>query len=281
VEDMKMRRKTRYWKIAPGSHGFLWVEQRDNGCIAIGWNETGDLDKYRTEEKIRKRFNQIDWGSKTRPNQLLTFYFKVNKGDKVIASSGKHIFGVGTAIGKYKYDEQLYYKHSKPVRWEITFWEPLNVEDLKIPNELKKKLGQNRTIVELKPEEWTLIDNALNRVHSPFQGLNNFEGICRAPQTEQETIILFSKLSQHLKMKIESVGKKFPDAYIRVKKGDRWITKPAEFEVYSSHFAAHGHLKQMAKGRECEMIICWKDDWKDKPKNLEVIELSKEMEEII
>lgn len=278
---MPVKRKARYWKIAPGSGGFLWVEQRDNGCIAIGWSETGDLNKYKTEEKIRKRFNQIDWGFKTKPRQLLDFYFKVQKGDKVIASSGKYIYGVGTVIGKYKYDDQLYYKHSKPVRWEITFWEPLHVDELKIPDTLKKKLGQNRTIVELRQEEWTIIDNALIHIHNPFQGLNNFEGICRAPQTEQEVIILFSKLSQHLKMKIESVSTRFPDAYIRVKKGNRWITKPAEFEVYSSDFAAHGHLKQMAKGKECEMIICWRDDWEDKPKNIEVVELRRELEEII
>ncbi|MEM3573239.1 MAG: hypothetical protein QXJ62_03295 [Nitrososphaeria archaeon] len=82
-------------------------------------------------------------------------------------------------------------------------------------------------------------------------------------------------------MKIESVSTRFPDAYIRVKEGNRWITKLAEFEVYSSDFVAHGHLKQMAKNKECKMIICWKDDWKDKPKNIEVIELRKEMEEII
>lgn len=275
---MKVKKKTRYWKIAPGSGGFLWVEQRDNGCIAIGWGETGDLDKYKTEEKIRKRF-QIKFGSTSRRRQLLDFYFIVQKGDKIIASSGRYIYGVGTVIGKYKYDEQLYYEHSKPVRWELTFWNPLNVDDLKIPEKLKKKLSQNRTVVELEPEEWNLIDNALNQIHNPFQGLNNFEGICRAPQTEQETIILFSKLSQHLKMKIESVSTRFPDAYIRVKKGDRWITKAAEFELYSSKFAVH--IKQMAKGKPCDMIICWEDDWKDKPKNLEVIELKKELEEII
>ncbi|MEM3753576.1 MAG: hypothetical protein QW778_03180 [Candidatus Micrarchaeaceae archaeon] len=40
----------------------------------------------------------------------------MQKGDKVIASSGKYIYEVGTVIGKYKYDDQLYYKHSKPVR---------------------------------------------------------------------------------------------------------------------------------------------------------------------
>jgi hypothetical protein len=62
---------------------------------------------------------------------------------------------------------------------------------------------------------------------------------------------------------------------------DRSITEPAEFEVYSSHFEAHGHLKQMKNGNECRLIICWKDDWKDRPRNLKVIELRKEWVEII
>lgn len=278
---MKMKRKTRYWKIAPGQRGFLWVEQRDNSCIAIGWGATGNLDNYRTDEKIRKRFSQVHRGSKTRPRQLLKFYKEVQIGDKVLANSGWRIYGVGTVIGDYKYDEDLYYEHSKPVRWELTFWEPLDVEELRLPEVLSKRIRLNRTILELKPKEWELIDKALYYIKNPFQGLNNFEGICRAPETEQETIVLFSKLSQHLKMKIEAVGTRFPDALVRVKEGKKWVTKPAEFEVYSSVFEAHGHLEQMKKGKECDLIICWKNDWENKPENLQVIELRRELEEII
>jgi hypothetical protein len=77
-------------------------------------------------------------------------------------------------------------------------------------------------------------------------------------------------------MKIESVSTRFPDAYVRIKKGKRWTTKAAEFEIKSSDFVAHGH-----DPGKCDMIICWKDDWKQKPKNLKVIELRKELEEII
>lgn len=129
--------------------------------------------------------------------------------------------------------------------------------------------------------KWDLLDKALNRVKNPFQGMNNFEGICRAPQTEQEAIILFGKLSQHLKMRIENVGKPFPDAYIRVKEGNRWTTKAAEFELKSSDFERHGHLKSMKKGKECDMIICWKHDWAEKPRNLQIVEIRKELEEIV
>jgi hypothetical protein len=33
--------------------------------------------------------------------------------------------------------------------------------------------------------------------------------------------------------------------------------------------------------KRCDMIICWEDDWKDKPKNLKLVELKKELEKII
>ena len=277
---MNPRRRTRYWKISPGRNGVLWVEQRDHGCIAIGWDETGNLNKYKGEEAIKRRFNQIDWGSKTRPYQLLTFYNDVKPHDKILASSGKYIYGLGTVTGNYKFDEALYYRHSKPVRWELRFWEPLDVEELSLPESLVKRVRLNRTILELERKEWELIDGAVSRVKNPFEGLTNFEGQCRAPQTEQELIILFSKLSQHLKMKIESVSTRYPDAYIRIKKGKGWATKAAEFELYSSDFESH--MKDYRKDpTSCDMIICWEDDWKQKPNDLEVIELRKELEEIV
>jgi len=115
------QKRTRYWKIAPGSHGFAWVEQRDSNCIAIGWGETGSLGKYKTVDRIKKRFKEVFRGEKTRPSQLLKFYNEVRVDDKVLANSGREIYGVGTVIGNYRYDDSLYYEHSKPVRWELTY----------------------------------------------------------------------------------------------------------------------------------------------------------------
>lgn len=202
-------------------------------------------------------------------------------GHKVVASSGKFIYGLGTAIGTYTFNPDLYYQHSKPVRWEQKFWAPLDVRELSLSQELANRLGRNRTIMELKGIEWERLEEAVYEADSPFEGLTNFEGLCRAPETEQEVIILFSKLSQHLKMKIEFVGTRFPDALVRVKEGERWVTKYAEFEKSSSDFEAHGHLKQMKKGTVCDLIICWKDDWKQRPRDLHIVELRRELEEIV
>jgi predicted Mrr-cat superfamily restriction endonuclease len=140
----------KYWKIAPGEKGFLWVEQRDANCIAVGWSNIGDLNKYERkelEEEFKKKY------PKSEPNQLLRFYKDVSQNDKVVASSGKFVYGIGTVVGDYLYDKNLVYEYSKPVRWELTFWEPLNIEELSLSQNLKKRLNLNRTILELKSKE--------------------------------------------------------------------------------------------------------------------------------
>ena len=279
------RRDRRYWKIAPGEGGSLWVEQRDANCIALGWSDTGDLRNYKTIDELKRIFERMYPGN--RPYQLWRFYKEVLPGHKIVASSGKFIYGIGTLFKHYKYDENLVYKHSKPVRWELTFWEPLNINELPISGNLKRRLNLNRTILELKKEEWNELEKALTENQNPFKNINNWEGLCLAPQTEQEVIILFSKLNFMLKMKIEYIGMKFPDAYIRIKQGKRWVTKSVEFEVYSSDFIKHGHLDKMKKEKiECDYIICWKDDVdineKQKFKNFpRVIELRRVLEQIV
>lgn len=269
-----------FWKIAPGSEGWLWVEQRDNNCIAVGWNDVGNLNKFKNDAAIEKRFHEIY--EENTPRQLLKFYRKVRRGDKVVASSGEWIFGIGTVIGNYKFNKRLTYQHSKPVAWEFTFWAPLNVEKLPLPRKLKKRLGLNRTILELTEEERNVVYDALARIKTPFKGLTNWEGLPRAPWTEQEVIVLFSKLSNVLKMRIEYVSKPFPDAKIMIKKGGNWIAKAVEFEFFSSDFKKHGHLKAMREeGKDCDYIICWEDDWGRSPKGIKVIELKNELQKLL
>jgi hypothetical protein len=54
----------------------------------------------------------------------------------LLASAGQKIYGVGAVAGRwYGFDEQLYYSHSKPVNWELTFWDPLEYADLNLDGE--------------------------------------------------------------------------------------------------------------------------------------------------
>jgi hypothetical protein len=273
----------RYWKIAPGENGFLWVEQRENNCIAIGWSEVHDLSKYRNDTEINKEFH--DHFPKNSSKQLITFFREVQQKDKIIACAGSFLYGIGviSGLGKYKYNENLYYSHTKPVCWEITFWDPLDIYSLKLPKTIENKLAGKppRTIREILPDEWITIEDRINNIKTPFKNLTNWEGLPRSPTSEQEVIILFSRLTQYLRMHIEHVSTQFPDAYLRVKKGKEWVLKSAEFELYSSSFETHGHLEQMKKGKKCDMIICWDHDWDQIPDKIEVISLKEIMLEIL
>lgn len=271
----KEMKPIRYWKIAPGQKGFAWVEQRNNNCIALGWSDwIGDLNNFSSDKEIEEEFDRSTKGKHGTPRQLLEFYNHVKAGNRVVAHSGHLIYGIGTVIGKrnggYKFNENLWYKHSKTVRWETTFWEPLNAEEL-LPKQLVNKIRQC-TIQELKKKEWDIIEGKVSKENTPFKNLSSWEGIYRAPQFEHEVILILSKLLTYLKIKIEILSPSFPDALIQIKRRGKWVYKGAEIEVRSSGFKSH-MKKYKEHPEDCDMIICWFDDWKQKPKKLEVIEL--------
>jgi len=273
-----------YWKIAPGGQGSLWVEQQNNNCIAVGWNKVGDLRKYQEIEQLRNKFKELarkDPVYKSKPGQLWRFYKEVKPGNKIVASSGAYIYGLGT-VNKddYDYNEDLGFHHCKYVNWEKKFWCPVSVDELNLNKDLKARLGYNRTILELNKKEWYTIYRNVEKFKSPFEGHTSIKGLLKAPQTEQETIILFSQLTELLRMRILYVGTRYPDAIIQAKQNNRWVTKYAEFELYSSYFDTH-----LDKYREdpssCDMIICWEHNWDKCPKQLEVIELKEKLRSFI
>jgi hypothetical protein len=279
----------RYWKIAPGHGGEAWAEQRDAGCIALGWNDTGDLRGLKNDEAIETKFRRC---YRKRPDQLRRFYNDVQPGDGVVASSGEWVFGIGI-VGEdgYRFDPRLTYQHAKPVGWTRTFWDPVSVEELRLPPKLEDKLrGRKppRTIRELLPGEWNRFIKALNKIKDPYHDRRNVKGLMQAPRNEQELVVLFSKLDEILNMSITSVGTSFPDAMIRIEERRVWKTERAEFELLSSNFRRHGHFKKMEKlrragywGREepC-YLICWKDDMDTRPskRDVKIIELRKKVQ---
>jgi hypothetical protein len=271
-----------YWRIAPGERGFLWAEQRDANCIAVGWNWAGDLNKYETDEERKDAFYRLTPKTKKKrkrsPNQLLRFYHHVKPEDKVLASSGKWIYGAGTVVTEYDFAPELYYKHSRGVEWESKLWAPISVEEAGLSYRVAKRLRRCQlTIMKLEEIEWEEVHHALSKRSGQFDRRPHYEGLLRGPQTEQEVIALFCKLNQHLGMRIYSMGTRFPDAYVKVRRHRKWITAPVEFELNSLDFKAHGHLKQMDRNEGC-YVVCWNDNWRGrKPRKLTVVELRTEL----
>ena len=101
-------------------------------------------------------------------------------------------------------------------------------------------------------------------------------GLAYEPVNEMGVLALFCMLSRQLGFVIESVQSGFPDceAKMEVEPG-RWQHFRIEFEYESRNFKDHRH-----DPGKCDLIVCWRHNWKDCPPNLQVLELSKVMRQM-
>jgi hypothetical protein len=91
------------------------------------------------------------------------------------------------------------------------------------------------------------------------------------PVNEMGVMVLFSMMAERLGFVIEAVQSGFPDceAKIEVEPG-RWQHFRIEFEYESLQFKKHGHDPS-----QCDLIVCWRHNWKNCPPHIQVLELSK------
>jgi hypothetical protein len=112
--------------------------------------------------------------------------------------------------------------------------------------------------------------------HPPLKGRatygnpTNFLGLRHEPVNEQGVVLLFGMLAGELGYLIEAVQTGFPDCEaVRRIAPDRWQRVRIEFEYESRNFYDHGHPRN-----GCDVIVCWRHNWRDCPKHTEVVELS-------
>jgi hypothetical protein len=231
---------------------------------------------------VRDRHRRIGW-SQSDVDLLYRFANEIGRGDKVVVSaSGKGVFALGTVIGDYQYNDRLQYKHTRPVRWDTTFWHPVDIAKLRLRGHLYNKFHgrSSGTFLKLSEVEWERVSEQLNKVSTPFRNLTTWGGLIQSPEYENEVIILFSQMLQHLGMRIAGFGTRFPDAIVERKdKHGKWQKLNIEFELYSSGFQAH---MSACDKKDCHTIICWEDDWRHPRKRaFKIIELKTELEKML
>ncbi len=102
----------------------------------------------------------------------------------------------------------------------------------------------------------------------------NFGGLRHEPVNELGVVLLFGMMAKKLGYLVESVQTGFPDCEaMREVAPGRWQRVKIEFEHLSRNFRRHGHAVQ-----GCDVIVCWRHNWQECPKELEVVELSKVVE---
>ena len=98
----------------------------------------------------------------------------------------------------------------------------------------------------------------------------NFHALRHEPVNEQGVVLLFGMLAKDLGFLVEAVQKGFPDceAKRQIAPG-RWERVHIEFEFESRNFREHRHPLN-----GCDVIVCWRHNWPECPKHIEVLELS-------
>lgn len=112
----------RYWLYAAGDGSVNWESDYENGIMAIGWHDMGDLMAYSSKEEMRSKMKEIYGGNSSYKNQVhATWQFanEIKPGDIIFVKKGrKVILGRGVVEGEYVYDEKLGdYCNTRKVRW--------------------------------------------------------------------------------------------------------------------------------------------------------------------
>lgn len=102
-------------------------------------------------------------------------------------------------------------------------------------------------------------------------------GLAHEPVNEMGVLVLFAMLSRQLGFIIDAVQAGFPDLLVRMEvQPGRWQPARVEVEYESRNFKRHGH-----DARQCDLIVCWRHNWKNCPPNLQVLELSKIVTQLV
>ncbi len=125
------RKARRVIKIAPGEQARHWDDCLSNGYICVGWDGTGDLREFESEEEFRDRFaaeyaatyknHQPTISKKTKEVWTL---MTLEPGDLVIANQGlSRLLAVGEVVepGYEWRPERVEYKHTVHIKWDTSY----------------------------------------------------------------------------------------------------------------------------------------------------------------
>ncbi len=96
-----------------------------------------------------------------------------------------------------------------------------------------------------------------------------FRGLRHAPVDVGGVIFLFGMVARELGFNVEAMSSGFPrcEAKRQIAPG-RWTRVRIDFEVESRHFHDAGR-----SAAACDLLICWRDTWPDRPATLDVLSL--------
>ena len=112
--------KSEFWQVSAGEKDVkekVWNEFKNSNSVGVFWNDTGDVTNLSRDE-IKSKFEEL----KIEKGASSVFNFKkIKKNDIIFVNDGKRgLFGIGKAVGDYRYDINHSYHHMVPVEWITT-----------------------------------------------------------------------------------------------------------------------------------------------------------------
>jgi restriction system protein len=151
------------WMVRAASGGRLADEFKEQGVVAIGWGDIGDLDQYKDKaailEAIKK--NWPDWATGKRlssASQLIRFREELSVGDRVITyDSSRRIYHIGTIAGPYKHHPKVVppLENTRSVQWDG------EVDRDKLSVSTKNSLGSTLTLFRIPDSAATELEGLL------------------------------------------------------------------------------------------------------------------------
>ncbi len=123
VKDSETKNNN-YWLFAPGAKGIYWEEFFSSNIMAIGWDELGNLKKYKDKKSITNSLRAIyDETKSSKVNDSTSCYsfsHIMQKGDIVFAKDGtRKILGWGVIDSDYYFDDSRQsFKHVRKINWK-------------------------------------------------------------------------------------------------------------------------------------------------------------------
>ena len=121
----RFREKTEinYWLYAPGENAEKWDEFYEEGIMALGWDQLGDLKNYSSKPQIVERLQELANSTGSKKNDATAndeFANQMDIGDVVFVKKGKGaLLGYGIVASDYMFDsERNQFKHVRRMDWK-------------------------------------------------------------------------------------------------------------------------------------------------------------------
>jgi Cdc6-like AAA superfamily ATPase len=122
IDPVAPKNTLNHWLYSPGENAEFWDDFYNQGIMALGWDDLGDLTNYASKEDIATQLQAFAGQEGSKKNDATANYeFKavMKVGDIVMVKKGRNeLLGFGVVSSEYYFDaERTRYKHCRKINW--------------------------------------------------------------------------------------------------------------------------------------------------------------------